>query len=146
MNKFEKIYELTKDDLGCPDNCKICEKGPLIFLPGEMEFLSKKFKISKNKFHFLKINNRKIYFIPRNEKNCIFYKFGKCIKRDFRPLDCRTYPVIPCLKNKKISVKLDDICPVTKNNKIKNEFIKKSEKAWKTINPPVWWMKIYEKL
>ena len=147
MTNFEKAYELINDDLGCPQNCKICEEGALLFLPGEIEFLSKKFKIPKSKLANLhEIDGHKIWMIASNERHCPFYKFGKCIKRDARPWDCRSYPVIPYLKNGKLSVKLDKKCPLVKNNKIKKEFVEKAKKAWKIVNPPKWWIKIYEKI
>ena len=146
MNNFESAYKLTKDDLNCPKNCKICENGAVQFLPGEVEFLSKKFKIPKNKLANLhEIDGHKIWIIATNEKHCPFYRFGKCIKRDARPLDCRAYPIIPCLNNRKFSMRLDRKCPLVKDNKIKKEFIEKAKKAWEIINPPKWWVKIYEK-
>lgn len=63
-----------------------------------------------------------------------------------RPLDCRTYPVIPFLKNKKLSVKLDKKCPLVKQKRIKREFRERALKAWKIVNPPKWWIRIYKEI
>jgi len=152
MNKFEKAYGLIKDDLGCSKNCKICEEGSLQFLPGEVEFLSKKLRIAKNKLaHSYQIDGHIIWLlpkikVPKIDKHCPFYKFGKCIKRYARPLDCRSYPLLPYLKKGKLSVKLDKQCPLVKQKKIKKEFIRRAFKAWKIVNPPKWWIEIYKNI
>lgn len=147
MNKFEKAYALVNQNLNCPKNCKICEQSHMLFLPNEMEYLSKKNKIKKNNFaNHHKINRKKIWVILEEEKNCPFFKFGKCIKRNARPLDCRSFPAVPYYTKEKISVKLDEICPLVKKNKISKKFVLNAKKAWQTIAPPKWWIKIYEKM
>ena len=147
MAKFEKIYKLTADDLGCKRNCKICERKAMVFLPGEIYFLEKKFNIPPSKFAIrYKIGKRVIWARKSIDKNCPFYKFGRCIKRKARPLDCRSYPLFPYLKNGKIKLKLDKNCPLVKSKKISKDFIKRVILAWKIANPPQWWIKIYEKI
>lgn len=146
MNEFEKAYELVSDDIGC-SGCNICEERFLIFLPGEVEFLSKKFKVPRNKLASShKIGKNIIWTREEKDKHCIFYKFGRCIKREARPFDCRVYPANLCLENGKLSVKPDKRCPLVKKNKIKKDFIKRTEKAWQIINPPKWWIEFYTEL
>lgn len=143
---FGKIYKNTVHNFKCLADCRICEDRFLQFLPGEAEYLSTKYKIPRCKLaNKHKINGKVVWMIENDEKDCNFYKCGRCIKREIRSLDCRTYPVIPFLKNKKLSVKLDTKCPVAKEGKIPDYFIKKCLKSWKEANPPGWWMKIYKK-
>lgn len=120
--------------------------GGVQFLPGEIDFLSKKFRIKKDKLaNFHKIDGCSVWIITADEKNCPFYKFGRCIKRDARSLDCRSYPAIPYVKNGKLSIILDKKCPLVKKNSIKKGFLDKAKRAWKMVKPPTWWLKIYEK-
>jgi len=143
---FEEIYELVDYNLDCPTDCKICEDGFMQFLPGEVEYLSKKHRILKNKLankHV--IAGRVVWIIKNTESDCSFYKCGKCTKREIRPLDCRTYPATPYFKNNKICVKLSEQCPLVRRGKVDLNFIKQSLEAWKRAKPPKWWMEIYIK-
>jgi hypothetical protein len=143
---FGELYALVEYNMDCPSECSICEDNFMQLLPGEIEYLSDQCKISKTKIankHIL--NGKTVWMIRNNEKDCNFYKCGRCMKREIRPLDCRTYPVVPCFKNNKISARLSEECPLVKSNSICKEFIKKAVKSWKVANPPKWWMKIYEK-
>lgn len=114
-------------------------------MPREIDFLSKKLNIPKEKLaNQHKINGHFVWGITVDEKNCIFYKFGRCIKRSARPLDCRSYPIIPFLKKGKLDVKLESKCPLVKKKMIKKEILEKIRIAWQTVNPPDWWLKIYK--
>lgn len=77
MNKFEKAYNLVKDDLSCPKSCKVCENESLLFLPGEVEFLSKEFKVGRKLAIPNKVNRNAVWLTARNDRHCSFYKFGK---------------------------------------------------------------------
>ncbi|MFH1664488.1 MAG: hypothetical protein ABH986_06850 [archaeon] len=146
-NKFEKAYDLTKNNLGCPENCVICEDPAVMLLPGEAEFLSKKFSVPKESIaNRHKINGHTVWMIAAEENHCNFFKCGKCINRDIRCLDCRSYPVIPFLEKDRLSVRLDKKCPLVKENKISAEFQENCLKAWKLVNPPKWWLKAYKKV
>ncbi len=145
MNKFEKAYQLINDDLSCPKNCNICEKGALQYLPEEVAFLAKRTKVRKEKLaNIYKINGHLVWTIMSNDKHCPFYKSGRCMNRDARPLDCRSYPAIPYLKRGELDVKLDEKCPLVKKNIIPEGFLNRARDAWKIANPPSWWLKIYE--
>lgn len=144
MNKFEKTYKLIGGDIGCPIGCEICEEGPLYFLPGEIDFLSEKLKISKENLAFKRqFRNHNIWMLKAEERHCLYYRCHKCANRDARALDCRSYPVIPYVKGNKIFVKLDKKCPMVKKNKIKKSFIDRAQKAWRYISPPKWWLDFY---
>lgn len=146
MNKFEKAYKIINEDITCPANCKICENDFSLFLPGEIKYLSRKLKISQNKLaNRCQKEGRLVQLLKKEDKGCRFYKFGRCTKREARPLDCRSYPGVPYLKNGKISVKLDKKCPLVKNGKILKDYLKKSLRAWRFVNPPKWWLKIYKR-
>ena len=147
MNKFEKAYKLLYSNLGCSKDCQYCEENSSSqYLPGELEFLSKKFKVPKNKLATsYEFNGHTLWQIKPGVKGCcLFYKSGRCTKRNIRPLDCRSYPVIPYLEDEKISVKLDKKCPLVKQDKIKKYFIKQCLMAWQIVYPPKWWLEIYK--
>ncbi len=147
MNKFEEAYRLINDELNCFKNCSICEKGAMQYLPGEVNFLSKKTKVPKEKLaNLYKINGHSVWAIMSNDEHCSFYKSGKCTNRDARPLDCRSYPAIPYLKRGKLDIKLDEKCPLVKKNIIPEGFLDKARNAWKINNPPIWWLKIYQEI
>lgn len=143
--KFSELYEIVDGNLNCPVGCNICECGFMQFLPGEIEYLSKEYKISKECLgnrHV--VDGREVWMIKDDEDDCVFYKNGRCSKREVRCLDCRTYPAIPYLEEGVISVRLDDRCPLVKNKMIDQVFLENALRAWRLSNPPDWWMHIYK--
>ncbi len=142
-SSFAKAYKLFNYDLDCPSGCTICEDGPLIFLPGEIDFVSVMCDISKEILAKpTDINGKEVWVC--NDNPCPFYKCGRCVNRDFRPFDCRSYPVIPYLKDGKLDVKLDKTCPLVQQKKMGQGFLGDAKKGWEYLAPPIWWLKIYQ--
>ncbi len=146
MYDFEKAYKLVNEDLDCPKGCKVCEGGGVLFLPNEAEFLSKKLGLSKESFANLKsIDGYDVWGADEFDKHCPFYRFGRCVNREARPFDCRSYPAVPSLKGNLLKIELDPNCPLAKEGKITQAFLKKATKAWEYLSPPEWWLRIYGK-
>ncbi len=147
MNKFLKAYQLVDDELSCPKNCNICEEGAMQYLPKEIDFLSRRINIPKEKIANLhEINGHLVWAMMSNEKHCPFYKFGKCINRNARALDCRSYPALPILKRGRLDIRLDEKCPLVKRNMVPKGFLNRAKDAWEIANPPIWWLKIYKEI
>lgn len=66
-NNFEQVYKLIPNNIGCLKICdRQCEKETVFLLPKEIEYISKKTKIPKNKIaEKHKINNHEIWIIKR---------------------------------------------------------------------------------
>lgn len=146
-SKFERVYNLVREDILCPVDCNICENGWIQFLPGEIEFLSHKVKIPKSKIAKLyKMHGKKVWMRLQKDSHCPFFNLGRCSIRKWRPMDCRSFPVVPKIIKNKIVMELCIRCPLVKKGEIKNTFIRKANEAWKIINPPRWWLKIWNEI
>ena len=110
-----------------------------------MEYLSRKVEIHRKKFaKCYRLGKYKIWARLQKDEDCPFFQNGRCINREARPLDCRSYPAIPTLKNGKLKVTLSKRCPLVINRKIPADFLKRALKAWKIVSPPKWWLKLYQ--
>ncbi len=124
---FEKIYKKFKGEVPCPENCFCCclnKAGVLDFLPEEHKYLCKKLPQAKKYIKHKKINGINYYYI---KFPCPFLKNNKCSIREFRPFDCRTFPLDFCMFNNKIfTIVSSKRCPVIKM--IKKQDIQKISK------------------
>ena len=149
MNDFEKAYKLLEENVKCPLECSLCE-GPeaVIFLPGEFEYLMKKYHIPKNlKSKFIKYDykGKKVYALLKDDPDCPFLKFGRCERYRIRPLDCRIFPAVPIFEKDKIRFSFSRTCPLNRKKKIPKNFLENVRQAFILLNPPVWWKEFYNK-
>lgn len=143
MQIFQRVYELMDEPLiqgNCGEMCNfnccrtICESGEMLgiyLLPFEFEYMQNgkvvKYEIH-NKMHYeIPAGIKKLYFISCNKEN-------GC-NRDFRPIQCRTYPFEPHLVNDILSlvIEKDQIhtCPLIGHSELwRKEFIQGVYEGW----------------
>jgi len=92
-----------------------------------------------------------LYYIPPDETYNYDLYLVKCVNpphcnRNIRPIQCRTFPLIPHIENDKFHLIIDEeefpyTCPlVHKENKLNKDFIEVTYKVWKILikNPAVY--------
>lgn len=150
---IEKIYEILDEvsplDYDCGKLCgEICcvydeEELALYLMPGE-------------ELMYENTDSFDLYYIPSNEidyphtwTDDVF--MVECTNpphcdRSIRPIQCRTFPLIPHISNSKLHLILDEnefpyTCPIIEDNiKLNDDFIKVTYRVWKKLitNPMVY--------
>jgi len=134
---FKKAYKMLRSttplNMDCGSICdKACckggdEKGMLLF-PGEEEFLKDK--------DFLEIRPAKIE-LERGRRLCFAVCHGTC-GRNYRPLSCMIFPLIPVVRDGKIFLEIDlrgkNTCPIVDQLKVEELFQTFIDKVYKTID------------
>lgn len=147
---LKQIYnETNKYSAICPANCDKCEdREDLLLLPSEEEFIIQNQPSSK-----FCIKDEDGFCYIKDDSPCPkFNSNSKCDIYQFRPLDCRSFPVVPrfSLVN---STSIDfffanSYCPLIKNKELSKEFIKTTIYCWKSIviYLPLKWKELYNNL
>jgi len=147
--KFFRIYEIVYNmtemsDLPCFSVCDgICENiESAYFLPFEDEFIQRKLKLSKNPFKKIKNKewiNSMVSIEEKGpvEKHCPFSVNQFCTIHEVRPMDCRSFPIIPYF-DKSLKFFVAEYCPL--KGKVPKNFVKMMKKAWRILFPyvPSW--------
>ena len=120
--------------------CNKCEELPVMYLPGEAEKIAKKLGITPDKLG--KKSKQGFYYIGKNDKDCIYLQNGKCQMYELRPLDCRSFPIVP-FYDKKMRFMLINFCKAAET--IDKDFIEKTINEWKKAKPSEKWLKEYSK-
>lgn len=132
-----QIYDdiISKNNNGIFSYCKSCHDSPcersiddVVLLPFEESFILDRLK--ENKVATNRITIKSI----QTEIICPCYVNKKCDIHSSRPIDCRSYPLIPIfLSNNKFSLKVSSNCP--NSNKISQNFYKRTRAIWKAVFP-----------
>jgi Fe-S-cluster containining protein len=131
MNKqtLFKIYDKVNSALGFANvnclegKCNFCETGidAAILFPFEEEYL----KIKNNtKIPSEKSNCISIKTLGIDNNSCIFYKNRKCVIQEYKPLECKLYPLIIWEGYKFVNLELDLRCPEATKLKENKEYFK----------------------
>jgi Fe-S-cluster containining protein len=113
-----------------------------MYLPKEAESISKKLNIDPKE---LGKQSKKInyYYIGRFDPDCKYFIKNRCEIHKLRPLDCRSFPIVPYYEDSKMKFLLTYFCPAAES--VDNTFITKTIMMWKKANPPSEWLKEYSK-
>lgn len=91
---FEELYtfngDLSASCMTCHDVCEIWS--PAVFLPGEAEYVARMRGIGVEEL--VRWREDGLDMISHPDRPCIYFKDNRCTNRDFRPLDCRIYPLM----------------------------------------------------
>lgn len=135
----------------CPIECVECEKNEgLLLLPSEQEIISERLGKEKNNQMLFRQDGFGNYYEASNCNCTMFSKKGRCTIYKDRPLDCRSFPVVPRFSltdDTKVQFFISDTyCPLGKNiSKLPPNFIHDTVKTWKYLVPmiPLSWKKLY---
>jgi Fe-S-cluster containining protein len=112
-----------------------------MYLPQEAEEISKKLNINPKELG--KKSNKGYYYIGKDDPDCIYFQKGRCEIHKLRPLDCRSFPIVPFYNNGKTKFILTSFCPAV--NTITRKDIEQVIALWKEANPSKEWLKEYSK-
>jgi Fe-S-cluster containining protein len=153
LKYLEALYELLDEayeiqaSVPCQTNkCSAgCEPGlsdtTMVLLPGEFEYISERLH-ERAKFDTITLN--KSGKIVGLQKTVCPYKTidNSCKIYDVRPIDCRSYPLMPTTVLGYLGYVLDGKCPINKNS----QAIQKHARLWtafweKVVDliDPEWW-------
>ena len=147
LSAYEKIYD-SKEGVGKLNLCKECqgapcEKGPdiVVLLPFEAEFIRNKLREKKLKHAAQDINN-----IETETGACPFFQKDKCAIHCSRPIDCRTYPLMPIFRENTFEIRLLRGCPY--GNDVPESFLKATSRVWQKLSPllSLHWKRKYNKI
>ena len=145
--KFEDIHQ--KFD-GTLDLCKECEgqcetNEITVFLPNEIEFISKKLNIDPKKFidsycNLIRFKRHNIYILKAGICPFLYREKCKLEKCNAKLIRCLLYPVLIGILNNKVRIFVDSQCLMHK--KIGKDFRKKAFDIYSTIKKdiPKWWL------
>ncbi len=122
----------------CPD--PPCEVGPeqVTFLPWEDEFIHRRLAAAGR--HVPIETVRAIAGCER----CPFHVQGRCAIHPHRPIDCRTYPLVPRFSGvARVEFTVSSVCPLRSG--IDKPFIKLMADVWASLLPhlPTGWKERY---
>lgn len=143
---YNKIF-FQKNSVGEFLPCKECSNAPceridkVTFLPFESRFILKSLNLKKKRYKMCTVMRIET---GKNNK-CPFSIEKKCTIHTVRPIDCRTYPLVPLFSNHSFVLMLSPGCP--HGNEITQEFYNSSKKVWSEIFPYLSesWKKKYNK-
>lgn len=144
---YEEIYN-SKEKIGnlklCANCCSApCENGHeqdiAVLLPFEDQFILNKLDAKGFKYNPLMVKNIETVYCP-------FLKNGECSIHSFRPIDCRSYPLIPVFSKDLFVMKLLTRCPYRDN--ISKNFLNSISITWTKLLPflPPKWRQKYNKI
>lgn len=144
-------------ELGCTHKCEpghdrnALDSESVLYLPGERVYLAntlaevdgegaKEYLQASSVFR--SSTGYALHYIPGN-KTCAFFNGERCKFYSSRPIDCRSYPLVPkAVFEKKGKAYLrffvDEVCPASNNT----EHISRWIQVWQKIAPfvsPAWW-------
>lgn len=134
---FAKLYtfegDLSASCMTCHDVCEIWS--PAVFLPGEAEYVARMRGVSLQELIQWRENG--LEMISHPDKPCIYFKDGRCANREFRPLDCRIYPLMLGLEGDEhfgevvgrdadVVFILSKHCKAAQNNEVTERFIQRA--------------------
>lgn len=135
------VYEQTGHPQGelkiCTDCAEVpCEVGPeqVTLLPFEAEFIQSRLRAEGREESIATIEG--IAGCAR----CPFFQQQRCSIHPHRPLDCRTYPLVPDLRNGVIDFQVSGVCPRWDGSDV--PFVGLMAQVWRRLQPHLsepWW-------
>ncbi len=91
----------------------------------------------QKRFEKIRVLGKGTYYIIGkrwlNKRDCRFLRKGKCLIQDYKPLDCRSYPIKAIRRNGEVILVIDPKCPASK--RLTSDFIKAAkEVAFQSID------------
>ena len=109
---FQLVYSVTESGLGALracDRCSHCELASVgekvIFLPYEAEYIATVLTSQGRQDDIPSLRG-----ISR-DKLCPFFRQNRCALHPVRPIDCRSFPVVPKFTNDSVELHLGVNCP-----------------------------------
>ena len=138
---LSELYAQTGHPRGelkiCTDCAEVpCEVGPeqVTLLPHEAEFIQVRLKADGEDVPITMIEG-----IAGCER-CPFFRQQRCSIHPHRPIDCRTYPLVPALVDGEIRFQVSGVCP--RWDGTDQPFVQLMEGVWRQLNPHLslkWW-------
>jgi len=141
---LETLYEETGHPRGelkiCTDCAEApCEVGPeqVTLLPFEAEYIQARLA-REGRLQTLET----IRAIAGCER-CPFFENKRCAIHPHRPIDCRTYPLVPVFRGDEITFQVSGVCPLRAG--MDRPFIQLMEGVWQRLQPllPPEWRRLY---
>jgi Fe-S-cluster containining protein len=111
---------------GCP--CETSEAGEYVTLiPDEAEYMAYRLRMAKRQ--------DLASLVPEISESgiCPFLKEERCSIHDVRPIDCRSYPLVPQFEGNNIRFAMSKLCPYWME--IGDEFVRLFKRAWLMLSP-----------
>ena len=156
FQRLEEAYLLTQEfDYLCPRGCRACEENEgIVLLPYEHLFIRSKARslgmeyIPSFMYHWILVCQKHLYIGYQNIcTTCGALKGKDCAIYQVRPLDCRSFPVVPIFStNDTIEFQFSAYCPISQ--KLPPRFISTIENIWISLLPslPKNWRELYNEV
>ncbi len=151
--KIKYIYQITKRYSNfCPSHCQLCEiNESFVLIPGEVAIILERAENRKKALisQYFPIRRNKCNYASEGIRCPMLSCKAKCEIYHTRPIDCRSYPVVPRFSLEDNSVECflaDSYCPLTKLSSLLPEgFIKQITNVWNYLAPdlPLEWKAQY---
>ena len=118
--------ERCRDCKGCP--CETLEAGEYVtLLPYEAEYIYNRLR-NAGREHLASLVHK-----ISEPGICPFLKQGRCSIHDVRPIDCRSYPMVPQFEGTKMHFAVSKMCPYW--TEIGGQFVRLFKRAWLILGP-----------
>ena len=126
----------------CPASCRDCEPNEsLMLLPFEEEIIAERLIAAGKEPVTFRHDDSGFLVEPDNHICTMLNPSGTCSVYDHRPLDCRSFPVVPrfSLSNDDVAFYLADAyCPLGKTpSLLPDGFVRDVEKMWQLLAPMI---------
>lgn len=135
------LYEQTGHPQGelkiCTDCVDVpCEVGPeqVTLLPHEAEFIQARLRAEEREEEIATIEGIAGCAL------CPFFQHQRCSIHPHRPIDCRTYPLVPTVKSGAVRFQVSGVCPRWDYSNA--PFVDLMAKVWRQLIPHLsadWW-------
>ena len=138
------VHVLRPFDGICPSDCNLCEEREVLMLvPGEERLASKNSVTSRSLFKSLAVASGSSDSACPAQCPCT----KACRIYDSRPLDCRSFPVVPVFGGGASRVETyisKSYCPIA--HSLPEGFVEAVREAWEILLPflPLGWRKAYD--
>ena len=134
---IEDLYARTRQAFlpchrACPDLlCETTDSERVLFLPSELEYIRNQLRLPSDPFETVLIGNQ-TYGYMSGKRDCPYFKSPHCQIHDFRPFDCRSFPILPRFDPKgSVDFFLSPYCPLS--DKTGTQFIRLITSCWEGL-------------
>ena len=146
-NIYKEFYSKDKET-GNFEQCDICKDATcersddeVLFLPYESQFIFQ--NIDNDKVF---INSKTLKEVETTEQDCPYFKEKRCKIHSHRPIDCRSFPLVPLFHKGKFILKISSSFPY--GHKITQDFYDSTNEIWTKLSPVLSdnWKQRYRKM